>query len=527
MFKIREGYFSNITCPLIAKNEVCNVINCIFNHPNQRKRTQDGDDTSESKKIKATKDISILLPKSVSNLLIPRNERSTIVRKLSKYFQVSGKLETPNRSAIEEECKLCLASKSLQEYNRKVERIIGEGKSDIDHSNKSGPVSGLDSNSADPRFILPREIIGGAAPAMLPERKKYIQAIVDIYKSVKPDLQTPIRRATEDEYQIAIKTSKNTYAQTIKKFAFDLKKNPEHQVIKDNLKNQIKLTDKELISRLSMLVIPKEKLLQFGYIVDVPAPIVEAEQLRTCKRCNIEFKLGEQLELTSTTKKCLYHSGRNKKKDLGRAWTCCGGIVGDCDECCVGDHHVFHWSTPEELNHSIPFTHTNNLPTNKRSFSALGLDCEMGYTTLGFELLRTTVIDFLTGEEVLDILVKPKGKVIDLNTKWSGIADIKEESVTFEDHLALLNQIMDKNTILVGHGLENDLNAMRIIHEKVVDTAILYPKHKTSPQMRFSLKYLCFTYLGRTIQTGEHDSGEDSLGAIDIVKYFLNKEPPV
>ena len=37
-----------------------------------------------------------------------------------------------------------------------------------------------------------------------------------------------------------------------------------------------------------------------------------------------------------------------------------------------------------------------------------------------------------------------------------------------------LGEIMDSETILIGHGLENDMNAMRLIHENIIDTSILF-----------------------------------------------------
>lgn len=148
----------------------------------------------------------------------------------------------------------------------------------------------------------------------------------------------------------------------------------------------------------------------------------------------------------------------------------------------------------------------------------------MGFTSQGFELLRITAIDFFSGEEAFDILVKPKGEVLDLNTRWSGVAEIKEEALSFEDSMALLGEVIDANTVMIGHGLENDMNAMRLIHTKIVDTAILYPKHKATPTFRYSLKQLAFQYLGRNIQSGQHDSGEDSLAAIDVTKHFIEQE---
>lgn len=41
----------------------------------------------------------------------------------------------------------------------------------------------------------------------------------------------------------------------------------------------------------------------------------------------------------------------------------------------------------------------------------------------------------------------------------------------------MLFDFVNKETILVGHSLESDLKAMRIVHMNVVDTALVYP-HK-------------------------------------------------
>lgn len=511
MFRLKDGYFSKMECPTVGRGENCSVLNCVFQHNTRRKRAasdREEPETASDPKRQAIKDVSIILPKALATLAVPRNARAAAARKIAKYL--ATKLPTPNRAAIESEFEIAVSSRTPAEYETKVKVAIGEPL----ETHKDA------ATTADARFILPREIVAGAAPAPIQERKRFIQLIVEVYRQALPQLKTPIRTAIEDEYKIASTTTRNTYPQTIKRFVYDLRKDPQRK----RQQGPPPLLEAELIASLAKLVIPREKLRQFGYIVDKPAAIATPAQVRTCKRCSLQFKLKEQLDANT---KCLYHSGRNKKKDtLQREWTCCGGIVGvaDCHPCCVLEHHVFQWDNPEEMHHAIPFTSTNDLPTSKTAFKAIGIDCEMGYTTMGFELLRTTAIDFISGEEIVDILVRPKGVVIDLNTKWLGVAEIKEEAVTFEDHLALLNEIMDKNTILVGHGLENDLNAMRILHNRVVDTAILYPKHKVTPQMRFLLKYLCFTYLGRTIQTGEHDSGEDSLGAIDVVKHFINKD---
>ncbi len=57
----------------------------------------------------------------------------------------------------------------------------------------------------------------------------------------------------------------------------------------------------------------------------------------------------------------------------------------------------------------------------------------------------------------------------------------------------------------VGHSLENDLIAMRIVHMRVLDTAIMFP-HPKGPPHRSALRILASKFLQRTIQTGQHDS---------------------
>src|SRR4051794_10951560 len=82
-------------------------------------------------------------------------------------------------------------------------------------------------------------------------------------------------------------------------------------------------------------------------------------------------------------------------------------------------------------------------------------------------------------------------------------------------------------TPLIGHGLENDLNAVRIVHPTLIDTIILYPHPKGLP-MRNGLKALAREHLNREIQGGGagvvgHDSGEDARAAGDLVRLKVQK----
>ena len=52
---------------------------------------------------------------------------------------------------------------------------------------------------------------------------------------------------------------------------------------------------------------------------------------------------------------------------------------------------------------------------------------------------------------------------------------------------ALFMQHVSAETLLVGHSLDNDLLALRIVHARVLDTAIMYP-HPRGPPYKSALK---------------------------------------
>ena len=75
-----------------------------------------------------------------------------------------------------------------------------------------------------------------------------------------------------------------------------------------------------------------------------------------------------------------------------------------------------------------------------------------------------------------------------------------------------------KETILVGHSLENDLMALRISHNLIIDTAVLYKFDRGPRCIKIALRVLAKKYLSREIQnTGSgHDSVEDARAALDL-----------
>lgn len=59
--------------------------------------------------------------------------------------------------------------------------------------------------------------------------------------------------------------------------------------------------------------------------------------------------------------------------------------------------------------------------------------------------------------------------------------------------------MFNSETILIGHSLDSDFKALKLIHDIVVDTSVLYP-HKMGPPKKRALKTLCIENLKKIIQ---------------------------
>ena len=64
---------------------------------------------------------------------------------------------------------------------------------------------------------------------------------------------------------------------------------------------------------------------------------------------------------------------------------------------------------------------------------------------------------------------------------------------------ALFFDLVTSETLLVGHSLENDLKALKVVHSRVLDTVLLFPHPKGLPY-RSALKVLAQKFLKRRIQ---------------------------
>jgi len=340
------------------------------------------------------------------------------------------------------------------------------------------------------------------------------------------------------------------------------------------------LTPRQELTILLRLRTPIDDKAKWGYVPKVPTDediqkAREGEEVskgfEVCDRCSARFQVfpGRREEDGALTSggKCTHHPGRAYfvQRQPGevafggnaKRYRCCGQAVGDSPGCTTGETHVFKTTDPKRLALVWNFAETPANP-DAPGDRAVCFDCEMGYTTRGLELIRLTATSWPDGKELLDVLVRPIGEVLDLNSRYSGVypedianslpfsaardpaapapalaeGERKRLQMVSSPLVArdLLFSLVAPDTPLIGHGLENDLNSTRVVHPAVVDTVLLYPHNKGLPS-RNGLKYLMETHLNRRIQLEDqenqlagHDSGEDARAAGDLVRLKVKHE---
>jgi len=160
------------------------------------------------------------------------------------------------------------------------------------------------------------------------------------------------------------------------------------------------------------------------------------------------------------------------------------------------------------------------------STAIIAMDCEMvGVGRYGKKsmLARCSIVNF-RGEVLYDKFVKPMERVTDYRTDFSGIRpqDLRgPNTVSFSLCQKEVSKILERR-VLVGHSISNDLHCLYLSHPKhlIRDTAYYKPLCPKGPR---ALKTLARTILGKTIQTGEHDSVEDARSTLEIYKKVMDK----
>ncbi|XP_043945433.1 RNA exonuclease 5 [Protopterus annectens] len=172
------------------------------------------------------------------------------------------------------------------------------------------------------------------------------------------------------------------------------------------------------------------------------------------------------------------------------------------------------------------FIHTGCTGPVTDNSPLFGLDCEMCLTENGSELARISVVD-AGGCCVMDELVKPKARIINYLTRFSGITRkmLRHVKTRLKDVQDRLKQLLPTDAVLVGHSLENDLRALQMIHHNIIDTSLLYPRELGQ---KFKLKFLAQAVLGKVIQCRKevgHDPSEDARAALQLAQFFISQGP--
>ncbi|KIW03417.1 uncharacterized protein PV09_05192 [Verruconis gallopava] len=334
------------------------------------------------------------------------------------------------------------------------------------------------------------------------------------------------------------------------------------------------LSPSEELDMLQRFVLSPQQLSTAGFILTPPTDAQIADALKTieisggyetCDRCGTRFKwLDEPKEdgTMTTNGKCVYHWGKpifpkREKTDhitgpKEALYSCCGQAKGS-PGCTTTNSHVFKISasSPGRLASILQFQTT---PLNtKAERMAVAFDCEMSYTTAGLEIVRLSACKWPSKEALIDVLVRPFGKILDLNTKFSGVTPEQfSNAIDFDPEIhtplpepgadgaeqqmkivaspaaarTLLTSYISPTTVLIGHAIENDLNVLRLLHPTIVDTSLLFPHHGGLPY-RFPLRKLAKDLLNLDIQTADaagHDSMEDSRATGDLVRVKIGRE---
>lgn len=243
---------------------------------------------------------------------------------------------------------------------------------------------------------------------------------------------------------------------------------------------------------------------------------------RRCARCGKIYAVDDD-GWPLFDEECMYHPLRKRTIRGEQTYLCCR--VTDDAGCVTSDTHVSESVNNFELEGYMT-TMDPEEENDPRSFAVYALDCEMCYTTKGLELTRVTIID-TECKTVYESLVKPLNPIIDYNTRFSGITkdQMDRTSTSILQIQANILHLCNSKTILVGHSLESDMKALKIVHSTIIDTAVLFP-HKMGLPHKRALKALASEYLRKIIQNdvGGHDSAEDAVTCMELIKWKLREE---
>ncbi|KAJ0239095.1 Small RNA degrading nuclease 3 [Hirschfeldia incana] len=162
-----------------------------------------------------------------------------------------------------------------------------------------------------------------------------------------------------------------------------------------------------------------------------------------------------------------------------------------------------------------------------KSTRMLAIDCEMVTCVDGSEaVVRVGAVD-RDLKVVLDKFVKPSLPVADYKTDITGVTaeDLEKATLSVADIQKKLQRFLSKGTILVGHGLHNDLQVLKVDHARVIDTSLVFKYGSTNNSRTPSLLNLCKSVLDEELrmQGAAHNCVHDAAAAMKLVLAVVEK----
>ncbi|KAM7391229.1 hypothetical protein PAMP_021933 [Pampus punctatissimus] len=293
--------------------------------------------------------------------------------------------------------------------------------------------------------------------------------------------------------------------------------------------------DMVLYESLKDYILTEEKLIESNYPVQHPekpgcaALFADNKRgstdplKRICCRCGATYSVS-QTGKHIRKEECNYHYGKGVENrvpgGVETRYSCCEGVMG-APGCQQFKLHVHDSLSLDGFVATVP-----RHPSDMSCPGVYSVDCEMCYTIHGLELSRVTVVNSSL-QVVYDTFIRPDNEVIDYNTRFSGIneKDVKDNHTSLREVQETLLSFISADTVLIGHGLETDLCALKLLHGTVVDTSVVFP-HRLGPPHKLTLNSLTAEYLRRIIQESVcgHDTAEDAAACMELMLWKLKED---
>ncbi|XP_040010717.1 RNA exonuclease 1 homolog isoform X2 [Xiphias gladius] len=340
---------------------------------------------------------------------------------------------------------------------------------------------------------------------------KYLSVAVNSLKRLKN--QSAV--SAKDENEVNVRRSKGNIPLNLKKL-----KGGDDMALYESLKDYL-LTEERLIESNYPVQHP-EKPGSAALFADNKKGNTDPLK-RICCRCGATYSVS-QTGKHIRKEECNYHYGKGVENrvpgGVETRYSCCQGVMG-APGCQVFKLHVHDSLSLDGFVSTIP-----RHPSDTSCPGVYSLDCETCYTVHGLELSRVTMVNSSL-QIIYDTFVRPDNEVIDYNTRFSGISeeDVKGNNTSVREVQETLLSFISADTVLIGHSLETDLCALKLLHGRVVDTSVVFP-HRLGPPHKLTLNNLTAEYLRRIIQESVcgHDTAEDAAACMELMLWKVKED---